>query len=126
MYHKLIYGPGFVSEKTRYKPGEHVEVIFQWIATDTSYNFSVDADDVSMSCDGSRMFIKFTMPDHDVKIDYSCRNTMVYHPDPAKGLSPFEMAEEPPPQSGEWTCECCGSRNTGKFCPECGSPRSSS
>ena len=46
MGYKLIHNDHFVSEKTEYEPGEHVKVLFPWIATDTSYNFFIDADGV--------------------------------------------------------------------------------
>ena len=32
-----------------------------------------------------------------------------------------QMQQTPPAQTGSWTCSC-GSVNTGKFCPQCGSP----
>ena len=81
------------------------------------------------------MEFHFSMPCHDVKIDYTSRNTMMYdptaHPD-LFGTDPHaenehdgdrEPANKAPLSEGEWDCKLCGNRNKGKFCSECGSPR---
>ena len=74
--YNLICSSGFETEKTKYKSGEPVCVTFSQFATDTSYTFHVDADDADIEYKGGKAVIRFTMPDRDVNVDYSCRNTM--------------------------------------------------
>ena len=79
-----------------------------------------------------KAIIRFTMPDHDVNVGYSCRNTM-YRPTSGFGFGDIdgemkvvedtEKKDEAPLQEGEWVCALCKARNFGKFCCECGSPR---
>jgi hypothetical protein len=126
---------GFETERTKYKPGEPVCVTFSQFATDTSYTFLVDVDDVDIKYEDGKAIIRFTMPDHDVNVGYSCRNTM-YRPTSGPGFLGFggtegemkvvddtEKKDEAPLQEGEWVCALCNARNFGKFCCECGSPR---
>ncbi|MBR4226472.1 MAG: hypothetical protein IKR86_06855 [Candidatus Methanomethylophilaceae archaeon] len=133
--HKLILGDCFFSEKEKYRKGEPVRVMFPFVATDTSYNFFADADDVHVECDGSTAVITFTMPDHDVAVSFSCRNTMMLDRTPGKmtmgpsmahGFSEVGGSSEEPARTddallseGEWEC-ACGAKNKGRFCSECG------
>ncbi|MBR4504330.1 MAG: hypothetical protein IKP20_05105 [Candidatus Methanomethylophilaceae archaeon] len=136
--YKVKFDPCFISEKTEYEPGESVTVKYPYIATDTSYNFFADADDVRVDCDGCVATIRFTMPDHDVEVSCTSRNTM--RPDFTdesfmnifkNGLPNVDGGQERvfPPSSeaelpeGKWECKCCGAINGGKFCSECGSPK---
>ena len=50
MKYKLILNNCFHSERTEYEPGEPVKAVFQWLATDTRYQFFIDADDVRQEC----------------------------------------------------------------------------
>ena len=137
MGHKVICDWGFSSEKPEYEQGECVKVVYPFIATDTSYNFYADADDMRMEYEGFTAVMRFTMPDHDVKVWCTSRNTMMPDRGP-KGLDdmfiypfvpgPATSADEPEPRpkkplaEGEWEC-MCGNVNRGKFCTECGYPR---
>ncbi len=84
-------GYGFESKKTSYAPGETVTVYYGMIATDTDYHFSCD-DDVRMKqeYDNDHGYVfTFSMPEHDVTMHVSSRNSMEY--DPGASFSP-----EPP------------------------------
>ncbi|MBR3003545.1 MAG: hypothetical protein IKH67_00565 [Lachnospiraceae bacterium] len=74
-------GSGFESRKTEYPAGAKVTVRYDMIATDTDYSFSID-DDVEMKTDydGGYVFT-FIMPEHDVTMHVSSRNSMEYIPD---------------------------------------------
>jgi hypothetical protein len=129
--HKLVYGWGFTSERTEYRTGEAVKVLFPYIATDTSYSFYVDGKDADISYEDGIFVIRFIMPDHDVEVSYTSRNTMVCR-GPGPGffsMNPPGGAERPASEEdvalpeGEWACERCGARNQGRFCCECGSSR---
>ena len=129
--HKLVYGWGFKSERTEYRKGEAVKVVFPYIATDTSYSFYVDGQDADMRYEDGVFVIRFIMPDHDVEVSYTSRNTMVcrgpgpdlYRMRPPDGSEKPATKEDVPLSEGEWACKCCGARNQGRFCCECGSPR---
>ena len=137
MKYKLILNNCFHSERTEYEPGEPVKAVFQWLATDTSYQFFIDADDVRQECVNDSMVFRFTMPNHDVEMSFTSRNTMVYDPralPDMMGMGPFHgmkrdgepaHEDEIPLSEGEWVCGCCRSRNRGKFCSECGNQRPS-
>ena len=136
--YKVTFSPCFFSEKTEYEPGEQVTVKYPYIATDTSYNFYADADDMRVECTDSVATIRFTMPDHDVEVYCTSRNTMC--PDNS-GITLSDLMMPGPlktdknqgsdvPRSGEaeipggkWECKYCGAINGGKFCSECGSPK---
>ena len=81
--YKLTFGnSGFTSDKTKYAAGETVTVCYDMIASDTDYTFfSNDVEFDSETYDNSRGYvITFTMPDHDVKVDLTTRNSMEYDP----------------------------------------------
>lgn len=72
-------GYGFESKKTVYAAGAKVRVQLNLIATDTDYKFWID-DDVDMSKDYDHnhgYVFTFTMPDHDVTLHMSSRNSML-------------------------------------------------
>lgn len=79
-YNVQFDGHGFVSKKTSYCAGERVTVRYDMIATDTDYHFSIDDDvDMKQSYDGGYVFT-FVMPEHDVTLHVSSKNSMVYIP----------------------------------------------
>lgn len=69
----------FKGAKDTYRAGETVTLYFDLIATDTDYTFYVDGEYFSPDYDDKKGFIiSFVMPDHDVTVDFSHRNTMLY------------------------------------------------
>lgn len=71
--------------KTEYAAGDTVRLHFDVVATDTDYNFFLDDESIEFKVeyDGvNGFYIIFTMPDHDVKVDYRSRNTMEPPDDP--------------------------------------------
>ncbi len=127
-YEVLFDKYGFESEKTKYEPGEEVTVYYGIIATDTDYSFHCD-DDVEMKTgydDSHGYVMTFTMPEHDVTLSVSSRNTMEYDPDAYyPDVEDPETIEEDFPDdlddSGEtWYCPECGQKNTGDYCMDCG------
>ena len=124
-----VNGRNFTSPKQQYSPGEEVTMVYgrRYIGTDTSYYFS--SEDVEFSQDfdqGIGYVIKFIMPEHDVEIKVTTKNTMTFDPDAYRNaVSILEMrnrvkAGEQDPTGRFWTCPDCGSVNYGMFCPECG------
>ena len=73
----------YSNAKNTYKAGEEVELIFDLVATDTDYTFYLDgkSEDLDVQGTGNGFLIRFTMPDHDVKLSYSENNSMEYLPD---------------------------------------------
>ena len=73
----------YANAKDTYKSGEEVELIFDLVATDTDYTFYLDgkSEDLDVQGTGNGFLIRFTMPDHDVKLSYSENNSMEYLPD---------------------------------------------
>ena len=67
--------------KSSYRAGEEVTLYFTLIATDTNYSFYLDGEPINYDYDDRKGFvIRFTMPDHDVKLEYQTVNSMVYVP----------------------------------------------
>ena len=73
----------YSNAKDTYKAGEEVELIFDLVATDTDYTFYLDGKTENLDVHGTSngFVIRFTMPDHDIKLDYSEKNSMEYLPD---------------------------------------------
>ena len=73
----------YSNAKDTYKAGEEVELIFDLVASDTDYNFYLDgkSEGLDVHGTGNSFIIRFTMPDHDIKLDYSEKNSMEYQPD---------------------------------------------
>lgn len=71
----------FENAKDEYEPGEEVELYYGLIATDTDYSFFLDGERINyLYEDGKGFVIRFTMPDHDVKLVCEHRNSMIYIP----------------------------------------------
>ena len=85
--HNINYADGrdfcFASENEQPAPkqareGEKVRIYFPMVATDTDYRFYIDG--VQTSPDYSHetgYIIEFVMPDHDVVISHTARNSMM-------------------------------------------------
>ena len=73
----------YANAKDTYKSGEEVELIFDLVASDTDYTFYLDGKSENLDAQGTGngFVIRFTMPDHDVKLSYSEKNSMEYLPD---------------------------------------------
>lgn len=70
--------------RNSYKAGEQVTLIFNWVATDTSYSFYLNGESpkVTYANNGRGGYqISFIMPAFDVKLECSSYNTMAYVPD---------------------------------------------
>ena len=67
----------FKGAKDSYRAGETVELYFM-PATDTDYHFYIDYKEISPLYDSENGFyIKFEMPEHDVKLSVSSKNSMI-------------------------------------------------
>jgi uncharacterized protein YxeA len=55
--------------KDSYAPGKEVTLRYTLIASDTSYAFYLDGEELDVEYDSNKgYFIRFTMPDHDVRL----------------------------------------------------------
>ena len=148
MAYKLTYfrvGPvGFNSKKQEYEEGEPVTVTYYPLGTDTSYSFEANADDVKVQIGGNSATITFTMPAHDVEVTCSSKSTMgvgglnnnLYTGSVLDFINmtmpgmPVQNAPQAPVSASEetvanteWICPNCQTKNSGKFCGGCGTPR---
>ena len=76
-------GYGFQSSKTEYAAGEQVTVYYDMIATDTDYRFWLDDESVKLKQDYDDRHgyvFSFIMPDHELTLHVSSRNSMEYIP----------------------------------------------
>ena len=56
--------------KDSYAPGKEVTLRYTLIASDTSYAFYLDGEELDVEYDSNKgYFIRFTMPDHDVRLE---------------------------------------------------------
>ena len=63
--------------KDSYAPGKEVILRYTLIASDTSYAFYLDGEELDVEYDSNKgYFIRFTMPDHDVRLECVTKNTM--------------------------------------------------
>lgn len=68
----------YPNAKDAYRAGEKVTLYFDMIATDTNYSFTLDGAELMRDYDREKGFVlRFTMPDHDVKLHCFSRNTML-------------------------------------------------
>ena len=67
--------------KDSYRAGKEVVLYFELVATDTDYSFELDGESLNFTYDNKKGFIiRFTMPEHDVKLECITRNSMTYVP----------------------------------------------
>ena len=67
----------YSNAKDRYKAGSKVTLYYELIATDTDYTFTLDGEPVNYSYNTEKGFvIEFTMPDHDVVLECTTKNSM--------------------------------------------------
>ena len=72
----------FTGAEDSYRAGETVRVCYPFIATDTSYSFYLDDEQINTGySDKEGFIITFIMPARDVKLYVTHRNTMIA-PDP--------------------------------------------
>jgi len=77
--------------KKAYRAGEQVTLYYDLIATDTDYSFYLDGEPIDFNYDEKKGFvIRFTMPEHDVKLECSPRNSMTYVPQVEQGVLLFD------------------------------------
>ncbi len=91
---------GFTNAKDSYPVGRRVELYYDLIATDTDYSFYVDGADYDVRYDDKKGYvISFVMPDHDVIVGVTSRNTMEYEPEDGRNEPEDEGngAENPEP-----------------------------
>ena len=67
--------------KDSYRAGKEVVLYFNLIATDTDYSFKLDGESLNFTYDDKKGFIiRFTMPEHDVKLECITKESMTYVP----------------------------------------------
>ena len=78
--YKIEASDDFHNLKKAYRAGEKVKLYFDLIATDVDYTFWLDDKKISAtSYDEKKGYIfEFNMPDHDVKLSFSMKNSMIY------------------------------------------------
>ncbi len=70
----------YENAKDKYKAGEKVEVYYYMIATDTDYSFYLDDERINPDYEESKGYIiRFTMPEHNVKLRCESKNSMLYN-----------------------------------------------
>ena len=63
--------------KSSYRAGTEVKLIYELVATDTDYCFYLDGEPVDYEYENDCFIITFTMPAHDVQLDYTMTNSML-------------------------------------------------
>lgn len=80
----------FSDAKDYYAAGAKVKLMFDCIATDTDYTFYVDGEEINPDWENNMYVISFTMPDHDIVVDYSSHNSMVNEGVPINEMTPVK------------------------------------
>ena len=108
-------------DRDLFEEGERVEFCVMF-ATDTDYAVGSDQADVKLDRveDGYKGIYCFTMPDEDVKVTVSSRNSMTFDPDAADRKRLHKQGSFKN-RNGVF-CPDCGAEVTEdlKFCPNCG------
>lgn len=85
----------FQGAQNSYKEGTKVELVYDFIATDTDYSFYVDGESANCKWDDKRGFvITFIMPSHDIEVYCEEKNTMENEYDPDGEEGPFGYTDE--------------------------------
>ena len=72
----------YSNAKDMYRAGTTVTLYYDLIATDTDYNFLLDGEHIPFTYDEKKGFvIEFIMPEHDVKLECTMKNSMIYQPE---------------------------------------------
>ena len=83
--YKVDYDGGkhhFLGAKDTYRAGERVTLYFPMVPTDTDYSFPLEGAELDVSwTDLLGYRLRFTMPNHDVKLTCETRNSMEYIPE---------------------------------------------
>lgn len=67
--------------KESYRAGDDVTLYYTLIATDTDYSFYLDGEPINFDYDEKKGFvIRFTMPEHDAKLECNAKESMTYVP----------------------------------------------
>lgn len=68
----------YSNARDSYRAGTEVTLYFELVATDTEYSFRLDGEPIRYTYDDQKGFvIRFTMPDHDVKLEWDSYNSML-------------------------------------------------
>ena len=67
----------YQNAKESYRAGTKVKLIFDCIATDTDYFFYLDGEPVDFTYEDNCFVITFIMPEHDVVLDFTTKNSML-------------------------------------------------
>lgn len=105
--HKLTFGAddtGRFGAKRAYRTGALVTLRIP-IATDTDYSLTADGVDIDRRVSGGVMICTFRMPDRDLDVRYSARNSMVHQVDDTrKPRLLYEYSQSSCAVVGEETC----------------------
>ena len=72
----------YTNARDSYRAGAKVTLYYYLIATDTDYSFYLDDERLNVDYDENKGFIiRFTMPEHDVKLECRSVNSMVENPE---------------------------------------------
>ena len=125
---------GFRSSKHEYEAGEEVEVVYYLLASETSYTFDANVEDLEKTYENGNVVLRFIMPTHDVTITLESGSIMMYRPEGYNGLAGFGMgmmntvgivptntnSEEKEIKNGaeDKFCRICGEKriNHAKYC----------
>ncbi len=68
---------GWMLARKTFRAGEQVVLYYFMLATDTDYRFLLDGEQIFPEYETSKGYIiRFTMPEHDVKLQCQTRNSM--------------------------------------------------
>ena len=104
--HKLTFGSdssGRFGAKKSYRAGARVTLRIP-LATDTDYSIAADGVDIDRRVSGGIMICTFRMPDRDLDVSCSARNSMVCPVDARKPGLLYEYSQSSCAVAGEETC----------------------